>query len=589
MITKACIDAVRQRAEVLDIVGKYLPKMKKEGHDYVACCPFHNERTPSFKVSPAKGIYKCFGCGKSGDAITFIIEHTGKNFPEVIMELAAQYGIPFELEGEEIKAKPTQSTLPINHHYIEWFKERGISYNTIQDFKVTQSKEWMPKANTEIDVICFNYYRGGELINIKYRGDNKDFRLHKGSELIFYNLDAISGCDAVVIVEGELDAMTVHQCGCKFVISVPNGASKGIQQSLPYLDNCWDAFEGVKEVILMVDNDEPGIALRDELARRIGREKCRKVEWPEGIKDANELMVKHGATSVISAITNSTEYPIDGILSVSDMYEDIANYYTNGYPDGVKIGIEGFDDLISFMPGQFTTITGIPGSGKSEFTDYVMVRAAITQGWSFAICSFENQPASLHVTKLMEKVAGKSFAFRHAPQERMNIDEFNNSLQVVNNHFHFININQVDVTLPGILSKAKELIVRKGIKGLLIDPWNYIEHKIPSGSTETQYISECLTIIKAFALTNGIHIFIIAHPTKLKKENNKYEVPNMYSISGSAHFFNKTDNGLSIYRNFDTNVVDIYVQKIRYSWLGKIGFISYNYNTYTRQYEKINN
>lgn len=587
MITKACIDAVKERMDIVEVIGAHI-KLSEKGHDYVCKCPFHNERTPSFTVSPTKGIYKCFGCGKSGDAITFIIEHLGKNFPEAIAMLAGIYAIPLELEGEEIKVRPTQSKLQLSFDQIEWFKGRGITYDTLQEFRVTSGKEWMPKANNEVDVICFNYFRNDELINIKYRADNKDFRLHKGSEMIFYNLDSIKGSDAAVIVEGEVDALTVHQCGCKFVISVPNGASKGVQQNLSYLDNCWDVFEGVKQVVLMVDNDEVGRALRDELARRIGREKCLKVDWPDDVKDANEMLLKYGERAVLELIANATEYPIDGILSVSDMYEDIVSYYQNGYPDGIKIGIEGFDEYISFMAGQFTTITGIPGSGKSEFTDLIMVKAATTQGWSFGICSFENQPAALHVTKLMEKVAGKSFAFRHAPQERMNQDEFNSALQVVNNHFHFINVNQIEVTLEGILSKAKELIVRKGIKGLLIDPWNYIEHKIPTGQTETQYISECLTQIKAFALTNGIHIFIIAHPTKLKKENGRYEVPNLYSISGSAHFFNKTDNGLSIYRNFDTNEVDIYIQKIRYSWLGKIGTVSYNYNTYTRQYQYIN-
>ena len=88
----------------------------------------------------------------------------------------------------------------------------------------------------------------------------------------------------------------------------------------------------------------------------------------------------------------------------------------------------------------------------------------------------------------------------------------------------------------------------------------------------------------------GIHIFLIAHPTKLQKDKatGKYEVPTMYSISGSANFFNKTDNGLTIYRDFETNVVTAYVQKIRWWWLGKIGFTSFSFNTLTRQYQPIN-
>lgn len=227
----------------------------------------------------------------------------------------------------------------------------------------------------------------------------------------------------------------------------------------------------------------------------------------------------------------------------------------------------------------------VHNSGKSEFVDYIMVETARNHGWEWAVCSFENQPSSLHATKLMEKACGKSFVKRHNPNDCMSENEFDKSIEFVNNYFHFININKVDVTLNGILEKAKELIVRKGVKGLLIDPWNYIEHKSAAGQTETQYISECLTKIKAFSLTHGIHIILIAHPTKMGKTGDKYDIPTLYNISGSAHFFNKTDNGITVYRDFATGIVDVHVQKVRYSWLGKIGLASFTYNVDTRQYK----
>jgi twinkle protein len=159
----------------------------------------------------------------------------------------------------------------------------------------------------------------------------------------------------------------------------------------------------------------------------------------------------------------------------------------------------------------------------------------------------------------------------------------------LNDNFFFINTMEADITIDGILAKTAELVLRKGIKGLLIDPWNYIEHKVPNGQTETQYISDVLSKIRMAARKLGIHIFLIAHPTKLQKDKatGKYEVPTMYSISGSANFFNKTDNGLTIYRDFETNVVTAYVQKIRWWWLGKVGFTSFSFNTLSRQYEAI--
>lgn len=593
MITQESILAIKQRLNIIDVIHELHP-LKRVGHsaEYEAKCPFHDEKTASFKVSKDKGIYKCFGCGKSGDAIAFVMEYRKLTYIEAIRMLAGKYHIQLE-EKEVVKRvykKPdTKYTHPnISQHAIDWFKSRGISLDTLTKSRVTTNQEWMPKANVVVEAICFNYYREGENVNIKFRAADKDFKLVKEAELIFYNLDSIKNKDEIVIVEGEIDCLSLIECGIVPVVSVPNGAANG-NQRLEYLDNCWQHFEGKKSIVIMTDNDNNGLLLRDELARRLGKERCLKVTYPEGCKDANDILVKLGKQAVIDCIDTAAEFPIEGIHTMEEMYGDVWNYYVNGYPTGIKIGVPVLDDHISFMQGQFTTITGIPGSGKSEVADWIMTQCVINHGWSFGICSFENQPSPLHVSKIMEKLVGKSFAPRYHAESRISPEEFQSSTQLVEQYFNFININQIEVTLDSILAKAKELVIRKGIKGLLIDPWNYIEHKQNPGQTETQYVSECLTKIKAFALTHGIHIFLIAHPVKLKKEGNKYEVPTLYSISGSAHFFNKTDNGLTVYRDFDTNIVTIYIQKVRYSWLGKIGYVDFSYNTETRQYQLVNN
>jgi DNA primase len=86
------IQDVQDRAEIEEVVGDYVP-LKKKGQNLWACCPFHDEKTPSFSVAPNKGIYKCFGCGKAGDSIQFIMDLEGLNFPEAIRQLADKYGI----------------------------------------------------------------------------------------------------------------------------------------------------------------------------------------------------------------------------------------------------------------------------------------------------------------------------------------------------------------------------------------------------------------------------------------------------------------------------------------------------------------
>lgn len=591
MITQSCIEQVKAAMSTFDIIHSLLP-LKQVGNDMVALCPFHNEKSPSFKVSKTKNIYKCFGCGESGDAIEFLIKTKKIEYIEAIKFVANYYKIPIEEEKNEVVksyVKPILKEGQISAKWLKYFSDRGITGTTLADLKVTMCIEWMPKAKKEIEAICFNYFRDEELINIKYRADDKDFKLSKDAELIFYNINSIKGKEIVVIVEGEIDCLSVSQAKMTAVgvVSVPNGAAKG-NIKLDYLNNCYNDFKDAKTIILFVDNDEPGILLRDELARRFGYDKCLKVVFPDGCKDANDILVKYGVDKIREVIADAIEFPIEGVFSMSDLYEDVKGFYKNGYPVGIKVGISGFDDHLQLMLGQYTTVTGTPGSGKSEFTDLIMTEAAKNHDWSWGACSFENQPSSIHVTKIMEKYVGKSFAIRYNDHERISSIEFDPAINFIDAHFFFININKVDVTLQGILDKAKELVLRKGIKGLLIDPWNYIEHKIPKGQNETQYVSDCLSKIKAFALTHNIHIIIVAHPTKMPKVNGKYEVPTLYHISGSAHFFNKTDNGITVNRNYDNNTVDVYIQKVRYSWLGKIGVCSFIYDIETRQYQAIN-
>lgn len=584
MISHESIMQLKSIAKVSDIVETFI-KLKRTGSDYVGNCPFHNEKTPSFKIPVNGKFYKCFGCGESGDVFAFVMKQTNCNFNDAVEHVAKHYNFELDKDTKDY-VRPVQRLEKIHPQFIKYFEDRGISNNTLLRFKISQSLEWMPKAQKETPVVCFNYFRNEELINIKFRGPGKDFKLAKDAELIFYNIDAIKDTETAIIVEGEIDAMSMYESGIYNVVSVPNGTTpKGVMK-LPYLDNCAEYFIDKKQIIIATDNDQVGQNLKDELARRFGIEKCSFIEYPNDCKDANDVLIKHGRDAVKSMVQNAIPFPIKGIVERETLENEIFDLYENGYPPGVKIGIESLDKLISFMPGDLTTITGIPGSGKSEFTDWLMAKTSVNHGWKWAICSFENSPPVFHATKLIEKLSEKPFNKSATGISKFELEMVSGYLS---DNFFFINTMEADITIDGILTKTAELVLRKGIKGLLIDPWNYIEHKVPNGYTETQYISDVLSKIRMSARKLGIHIFLIAHPTKLQKDKatGKYEVPTMYSISGSANFFNKTDNGLTIYRDFETNVVTAYVQKIRWWWIGKIGFTSFSFNTLSRQYEAI--
>lgn len=480
---------------------------------------------------------------------------------------------------------PVEKKLPISENIISWFKKRGINKETLEYFKISESKEYMPQVSKEMNCINFNYYRRNTLVNIKFRDGSKNFKLVKDAELIFFNLNAIYLAQDCIITEGEIDCMSLYQTGHYRVISVPNGASKG-NQRLEYLDNCFEYFAEMKKIIIATDGDDAGQMLKDELARRFGKERCFYVKYPDGCKDANDVLLKKGEQAVKDLIKNAVPFPVEGVFTANDIQDELDLIYKNGFPKGCKIGYEEFDKLLNFSPGQLTTWTGIPNSGKSAYIDQVMIRLSARHEWKWAIFSPEQQPSTLHIINLMQKYFGKPIF----SDGKMNELERKSSQNFVNEYFSFMSINEIDCTIDGILGKAKELVFQKGINGLLIDPYNYIEHKIPQGYSETQYISEVLTKIKTFCLTNNIHTFLVAHPRKMQKnkDTGNYEVPTLYDIGGSAHFYNKTDNGITIYRDFQTNKVTAYVQKIRYSFNGKIGYSDFKYDIKTGRYAEEN-
>jgi len=383
MISTYTIEAIKQAANVVEVVGDYV-KLKKSGTDYEACCPFHNEKSPSFKVHPVKGIYKCFGCGTSGDAIEFVMKHENKTYPEALEILAKRYNIPIEEDKPQPKRvykRPQQPKFDLSPLALTYFTSRKISGQILADFKVCTKLEWMPKSKAEVEAICFNYFREGELINVKYRAKDKDFKLEKDAELIFYNLDSLKGAEIGIIVEGEIDCLSVAESFLLYpeyaakmgIVSVPNGANVTGVMKLEYLDNCYQSFDHLKEIIIFTDNDDAGIRLRDELGRRLGYHRCKVAKHLQGCKDANEVLVKHNANEVLKCITGRTEFPIKGIVNMNNIHDQVLSFFLNGYPDGYKTGIPNLDDMFQIMLGDLTIITGTPGC----FTKNQMVHTSL--------------------------------------------------------------------------------------------------------------------------------------------------------------------------------------------------------------------
>jgi twinkle protein len=162
---------------------------------------------------------------------------------------------------------------------------------------------------------------------------------------------------------------------------------------------------------------------------------------------------------------------------------------------------------ISFHPGYTTVVTGIPGHGKSEVMDQILIQISMDYNLKGGYFTPENWPTEVHLIKLIEKIMGKS-AFKCNELELKKVRAF------LNDHFYWI-YPEEGYGLETILEKVRQAVLKYGLRWFVIDPWNKLEHK-RNGLSETDYISISLDLISNFNKKNGTHCFIIAHPTKMK-------------------------------------------------------------------------
>ena len=478
-------------------------------------------------------------------------------------------------KNKEFTAPEWKNKTDLTDKVVKWFEGRMISQKTLSKMRIYSDMEFMPQTAKEESVICFPFFDDNKLVNIKFRDGAKNFKLVSGAERIPYNINAIKNADSAIIVEGEMDCLTYIECGFDNCISVPNGAGTNTD----YLDKYIELFDRMDKIYIATDNDSKGIDLRNELIRRLGTEKCLIVNYRDK-KDANELFIAYGGNAVKDSIINAIEIPVSGIVNLSKQYDDIYNLFLKGMERGLTINIEDFDKAISWELGRLCVVTGIPSHGKSEVVDFIATKLNILYGWKIGYFSPENYPIKYHFAKIMPKIVGKEFKAGFISNS-----DYEQAFDYINSNSFFI-YPEDDMSFETILDKAKYLVKKRGIKILVIDPYNKIEHLRSRGESETDYISRFLDKLIVFGRTNNVLIFLVAHPTKMKKDiSGKFEMPTLYDINGSANFYNKCDYGISVYRDFDDKTTLINVLKVKFKHLGEGGMITMKYNYRNGRYE----
>ena len=513
------------------------PKCKESGKT--------NLNDNCLSINMSEGLYNCHKCGWSGKV------RTEQTIAQMIEQTKA-YKLPEQNSLSDIK-----------NNAIQFLKDRGITQEVIDNNKVKSSRDGRG--------VVFAYYKNGKIINYKTRAiDSKKFFQAKEAEPIMYNYDRIKNQKIVFVCEGEMDALSWEVAGIKYHTSVsqgaPNVGDKNIDKKLECLNTCSEVFENKKKIYIAVDNDENGRFLQKELVRRFGAERCLLVDYSP-YKDANEVLVKEGVEGLQKRAKNASQPKVDGIFTVDDITDSMLDGYRNGQERGTSTYIEEVDKAWTWRAGEVNIWTGYQNEGKSLFLNQLATIKASVDGWKFAIFSPENMPMNDFFNDIIEMYIGKS-CDPYYKNNYMTEAEYRQGMSFVQNHFNVI-YPQRNFSLHTIFEKAKFLIKTQGIRALIIDPYNTVQHKMNRGEREDLYISRFMSELKRFAVDNNISIHLVAHQvTPQKNDDGRYPKPDVNRIKGGGTFADKADNVLFVWRpdraiDFSSKKVTFGSQKIK--------------------------
>ena len=560
---------------MLNEVQAFVSALHVQDTERVAC-PSCSQQRKKFKLKEMvitrkddAWVYHCHHCGVSGN-------------------------VPFEKITNQVERKlsvvpkPTITQAALEQQHYDFLAQRGISKETARRMKLFAAEKWFQRLGKNAPAVGFPYYRDGSLTAAKYRCiEDKDFTQDAGGAHDFFGIDQVDPDTPIIIVEGEIDALSAIEAGIENVVSVPSGAPMKVvdgkvtaseDKKFAFVWNAHEILSKAPHIIIATDNDAPGQALAEELARRIGKHKCRLAKFD--LKDLNEVLLQEGEEAVRNIIAAAEPYPVEGLSSASKFYERVNDLWSKGTGKGVSTGYSSLDQIYTVAAGQLTVVTGYPSNGKSNFVDQLMVNLAKQHDWKFAVCSFENQP-EVHITRFMEIYAGKRF---FEGSHRMTDEEKDTAFKWVTDHFLFMDSENVEpATIDSILDRAQAAVARMGIRGMVIDPYNYIDMK-NRGDSETGAISDMLTRVQAFAKAFGVHVWFVAHPSKVSRSGNDLPRPDGMAIAGSMAWWAKADCGMTIHR---AEVgVEVAVWKCRYRWVGTQGETLLGYDKVTGTYNE---
>ncbi len=448
-----------------------------------------------------------------------------------------------------------------------FLERRGLSFETMQRYAIVESN----------GSIVIPFVKAGVVKNNKYRSTTEKKFWQDGGTQFAWNMDCLDDetLDGfpVVITEGEIDALTAIQSGFVKTISAPNGGTEGTV-NLAWMDEIDDKLSS--EIIIATDNDDVGLNLLEAISIFLGRARCKWVKYPLGCKDLNEVLQKHGEDAVKDCLKNAAWMKVDGVYDMQSLPPIPVRK-----PMSAGMGI--IDNHLRLRFGDFSVWTGIPGHGKSTFLNDFTNRIIDKYNLKICFASFEQSPQIDHRRALRIWKSGK---YKQSEQELIPIDAW------INDRFRFIvPADDDNVTLEWLFERMEATVIRDGVKIIVIDPWNEMDHAKAQGETLTEYTGKAIRQIKAFAKSRAVHMAVVAHPAKMQRDRNgKYPVPTLYDISDSQHWANKADLGVVVHRGGEDIGDTLRIVKSRHHQeIGTPAIIDIKYNYENARFQVVDN
>lgn len=466
----------------------------------------------------------------------------------------------------------------LHKNHMEWVQQRGISHELADKLGLTT------KSDGNGNWLVIPYLEHGKPVNHKYRlSSQKRHMMDRDAPLTVWNHDCLlddqvqAGKQTVIITEGEWDAMAAMMAGYQHVISVPNGAPQQAVEAeigpetdaerFRFLWRCRAILDKVGTFILATDGDEPGRILANELARRLGPERCQFIKYPEGCKDLNDVLMMYEESGVRHLIASAKPYPVKSLYKMSEFPEPPAF-------EPLHLGITGLADRIPICRASLTVMSGYAGAGKTSLIVNIVAKQ-IKQGRTVAMGSFETMPKPILQRKLRA-------ALIECNEMSIPVGRIEWADELIEKHFVLIANNakeEDEIDLDEMIELCRIAVLRDGAAMVIIDPWNEIEHRRRDGEDEHGYTNRAIRRLKKFMRDYDVALWVIAHPRKPDMSAGKLRLPSLYDVSGSAHWANKADYGLIVWRpNKETNEVEAYVTKVRMGYPGKEGMVKLAYD-----------